>query len=85
MVTTLGNRRYIEADIEAEPRVNMGYRVLADQITDDEIQPLGDDQERNAARTICANAENPEDARMLLDMLGISMETLGKAPEQQSA
>jgi len=63
----------------------MGYRVLADQITDDEIQPLGVDLERDAAQTICANAENPEDARMLLDMLGISLEALGGSPEQQSA
>ena len=44
-------------------------------MTDDDLTELADDTARQAQRVVAAFAEDAEDCRMLLDMLGIGPAT----------
>jgi hypothetical protein len=45
--------------------------TTAQDIADDDLEPLTDETARQAQRVVAAYAENAEECRMLLAMLGI--------------
>ncbi|MCW4354950.1 hypothetical protein ONR57_16725 [Hoyosella sp. YIM 151337] len=55
-----------------------------DVITDDDIEPLADETARQAQRVVAAYAQDADECRMFLSMLGIGPGGIGqgKGPEQ---
>ena len=49
----------------------MGYRVLADQTKDFEPEPMDESTETAASKIVCGMSEDVDDARVLLEMLGL--------------
>lgn len=45
--------------------------TTATDIADDELEPVADETARQAQRVVAAYAENADECRMLLSMLGI--------------
>jgi len=50
----------------------------ANDIADDDLEPLADETARQAQRVVAAYAEDADECRMLLSMLGISPSTRGE-------
>ncbi|GAB2653933.1 hypothetical protein ACWDYH_16200 [Nocardia goodfellowii] len=49
----------------------MAAKGSANDIADDELEPLADETARQAQRVVAAYAEDADECRMLLSMLGI--------------
>ncbi|WP_169813597.1 hypothetical protein [Nocardia lijiangensis] len=49
----------------------MAAKGSANDIADDELEPLADETARQAQRVVAAYAEDADECRMLLAMLGI--------------
>ncbi|MEV0250330.1 hypothetical protein AB0H76_27280 [Nocardia sp. NPDC050712] len=50
----------------------MAAKGSANDIADDELEPLADETARQAQRVVAAYAEDADECRMLLSMLGIT-------------
>lgn len=50
----------------------------ANDIADDDLEPLADETARQAQRVVAAYAEDADECRMLLSMLGISTGVRGE-------
>ncbi|MFD6453102.1 hypothetical protein ACFWF3_20190 [Nocardia sp. NPDC060220] len=50
----------------------MAAKSTANDIADDELEPLADETARQAPKVVAAHAEDADECRMLLSMLGIA-------------
>ncbi|ASF10336.1 hypothetical protein NBRGN_043_00290 [Nocardia brasiliensis NBRC 14402] len=51
--------------------LKMAAKGSANDIADDDLEPLADETARQAQRVVAAYAEDADECRMLLSMLGI--------------
>lgn len=56
----------------------MAAKSSANDIADDELEPLADETARQAQRVVAAYAEDADELKMLLSMLGIAPLTRGE-------
>ncbi|MGQ4600030.1 hypothetical protein [Nocardia sp. R6R-6] len=56
----------------------MAAKGSANDIADDELEPLADETARQAQRVVAAYAEDADECRMLLSMLGIGPSSRGE-------
>ncbi|MEU7138990.1 hypothetical protein ABZ942_06040 [Nocardia sp. NPDC046473] len=52
--------------------LKMAAKGSANDIADDDLEPLADETARQAQRVVAAYAEDADECRMLLSMLGIA-------------
>jgi hypothetical protein len=71
LIESLGNSIMPGAKPRATGRNIMAAKTTAKDIAEDELEPVADETARQAQRVVAAYAEDAEECRMLLAMLGI--------------